>query len=272
MDAFNTNKAAGTDESLYLGDFDGGSSPPGDGRAMKPSPAPWNNLYEIRHFLEHPFFSISHKTRGSLDRYVSRDGKLHVDVKATVSGVGVATYEDAEILMYVITELFASLMNDPSCREVTFKRCDLLRRLHRKAGGNQYDALEKGLIRLTTTQVVTNMGPDGRPAEPVVFSFLEGWEWSPTRRLITVRASEWIARAVASKAVLSVPEHYFDLPRGYERVLWRIARKHVGAQRQVSFPVLVETLRDKMGLAAVGLPSRTRSGTSSSRILSRTTR
>ena len=132
MDDFVTNKPAKPDEPLYL-------PPPEGGWAPETSTAPWDTLYEIRHFLEHPFFSISHQKRDSLERYESRDGKLHVEVKAGDDDLGVATLEDAEILMDVTTGLFPLLMKDPSCREVTFKRCDLLRRLHRNAGGNQYE-------------------------------------------------------------------------------------------------------------------------------------
>ena len=146
-----------------------------------------NQLYEIRHFLERPFYCLSHKRQDSLEPYLSSDGKLRIDVKATIGGLGVATVEDAEIGMFIYSELFPLLMNDASCREVTFKRCDLLRRLHRNAGGNQYNALREGLIRLATTQITTNMGPDGHPAEPTTFSILNSQTWSPSRRQITVR-------------------------------------------------------------------------------------
>ncbi len=103
------------------------------------------------------------------------------------------------------------------------------------------------MIRLNTTQVTTNMGPDGRPGETVTFRFLDSWEWSPTRSHITVRLSDWVVQTVISRAVVSIPEYYFGLPRGCERGLWRIARKHVGLQKQHPFQISLKNLRDKIG-------------------------
>lgn len=201
-------------------------------------------FYEIRVLCERPFFSVSHKRRNTLRRY-ERD-KLFLEVTA-FSEEGVATIEDAEILMYIGTELFGSLMKDPSSRELTFKRCDLLRRLQRKPGGKQYAALKGGLIRLAETQITTNIGPNGCQTEPMTFRFLDSQEMNSSGRHITVRVSEWVAQALTGKDVLSIPGYYFDLRAKLDRALFRIARKHVGQQRQASILMGLKTLREKMG-------------------------
>ena len=106
------------------------------GEIVAPS-APRQRLFEIRYFLERPFFAIPHKGPIELAPYKSPNRQLFIRTKALNEALGVATIDDAEILMVIGTELYGLMLEDPSCREVALQPCHVLRWIHRKTGGNQ---------------------------------------------------------------------------------------------------------------------------------------
>jgi plasmid replication initiation protein len=144
-------------------------------------------------------------------------------------------------------------------RTLHFHPVDLLRAIKRGTGGRDIQELRAALERLTSTYVKTNIREhhQGRQKQGG-FTWLDSWTEVKSDAIpgkertigFTITLSHWFYRGVVDQRLLLAMEpEYFDLTGGYERWLWRVARKHAhGAPGGWSFTLA--TLHQKSGSEA----------------------
>ncbi|MEP1356292.1 MAG: replication initiator protein A [Tateyamaria sp.] len=200
--------------------------------------------------MEHPIFSLSTRPDRRILEYCHND----IEVTVTPSVRGRATIFDADILIFCISQLMASLnAGRPVARTLTLTAYDLLQATGRETSGDSYRRLREAFERLAGTRITTNIatGPKDDPVEVTTgFGLIEGWEIVRRTRAgrmvsVSVTLSEWIYRAVLSKSVLTLSRDYFSLRKPVERRIYELARKHCG--RQPVWRVSVEVLCKKSG-------------------------
>jgi plasmid replication initiation protein len=200
-------------------------------------------LRDVIPLMERPFFSLS-KTRSRPISYESPDGRIWISVEAE-AGQSLATIWDADLLIYATSLLAANRRAQPDA-VVRGRAHDLLRTIGRNVGGRQYGQLRAALDRLCQTRVHTNLGPLGKAtAETHTFSFIERWEITAGGEL-AIRLPEWLHEAIASNRILAISPNYFALSGGFERFLYKVARKHAGRQES-GWTVTMHTLFAKSG-------------------------
>ncbi|MEL7255333.1 MAG: replication initiator protein A [Pseudomonadota bacterium] len=199
--------------------------------------------------MEHPIFSLSTKPDRRILSYVHND----VTVGVTPSVRGRATIHDKDILIYCISQLMAALNAGRAIsRTLQIKAHDLLVATRRDTSGDGYARLRDAFERLAGTRITTNLSTGGVEVTQG-FGLIESWEIVRKARggrmvSVMVTLSEWIFRAVQSKAVLTLSRDYFALRKPLERRIYELARKHCG--RQPEWRVSVTTLHKKSGSAA----------------------
>lgn len=199
-------------------------------------------LRQLMVLMERPFFSLAKRRLVPLD-YLSPDKTIHVSVRPGPEGM--ATIYDADLLMYLVSEL----ARRPASTEATvdLRLGAYLAAMGSSKGGDQYALLEKAVQRLLTTQITTNAQFDGKPGPVVTFPWIEravrqGNDWHLT-------VPNWIAEGARSKFILDICPEYFVLG-GFDRCLYLTARKHVGRDRAKVFRIKVSTLWAKSGSAS----------------------
>lgn len=187
--------------------------------------------------MERPFFSLAKRKRNKPIHYESPDGKLWITVKGHPD-YGMATIWDADILIWCISRLIHDRdngRNDPR-PVINTTPYELLKGIARGTSGADYQDLMKAIKRLRTTEVATNIRATGR-RKVVEFHYLgdiegEGDTKEPDTPLssLTLRVPDWLLDGIMNGAVLTLDREYFLLTGGVERAIYRIARKHAGAQ------------------------------------------
>src|SRR5277367_2068936 len=183
--------------------------------------------------MERPFFSLAKKPRLTPIEY--QVGDVWVEVSANPQ-FGMATIWDADILIWASTQITEAIDRKltPN-RTIQFHPYNLLRSIRRTTGGADYTRLRAALERLTHTAVRTNIRAQGKK-KSASFHWLESWTESvqegtgePTGMTITL--PEWLYGGIVERGgVLTIHEDYFLLTGGFERWLYRVARKHGGNQ------------------------------------------
>lgn len=233
LKGFNISEAFGSrseyEEFVNRAEVEGSAVHTGDGSVAERDPERFEGLRMLMVLMAHPFFALSRRTT-PID-YKSTDGSIFVKVEPGPNGI--ATIQDADVLMYAIDSI-ATARTEVD-RELVIKPGDILRATGAATGGLQYEALAQAVARLTTTRVTTNAQPDGKPGPVVTFTWLEAADRLGKNWQIT--ASAWIAEGARSSAILKVSSSYFDL-RGMSRCMYLLARKHVGQQDR---PWLIRT-------------------------------
>jgi plasmid replication initiation protein len=205
-----------------------------------------------RETMERPFFSLAKKPRLTPIEY--KVGNVWVEVSANPQ-FGMATIWDADILIWASTQITEAIDRKltPS-RKIQFHPYNLLRSIRRTTGGADYARLRAALERLTHTAVRTNIRADGKK-KFASFHWIESWTETtdaetaePTGMTITL--PEWLYNGVVERGgVLTIHEDYFLLTGGFERWLYRVARKHAGNQ-QTGWSFTMRQLFEKSGSAA----------------------
>jgi plasmid replication initiation protein len=188
--------------------------------------------------MERPFFSLAKRKRNKPIHYESPDGKLWITVKGHPD-YGMASIWDADILIWCISRLIADRdtgRNDPRpiIRTTPY---ELLKGIARGTSGADYQELMKAIKRLRTTEVATNIRATGK-RKVVEFHYLgdiegegEGKEPDGPLKSLTLRVPDWLVDGIMQGAILTLDREYFLLTGGVERAIYRIARKHAGAQK-----------------------------------------
>ncbi len=209
-------------------------------------------IRDQRDMMERPFFSLAKKPRMTPIKYQS--GELWVEVSAN-SQFGMASIWDADILVWASTQITEALDRGlkPS-RTIQFHPYNLLRSIRRTTGGADYARLRAALERLTHTAVRTNIRALGKK-KSASFHWLESWTESvqeatgePTGMTITL--PEWLYGGIVERGgVLTIHEDYFLLTGGFERWLYRVARKH-GGNQVTGWSFTMRQLFEKSGSSA----------------------
>jgi len=152
-----------------------------------------------------------------------------------------ATIWDADIVIYCISRIMAAQdRGDNDCGPGIFVTpYELLKGIARDTGGKNYNQLMDAIKRLKTTTIETNIRGGGKN-RTAMFNWLaeiEGEGQSPGApdqlKTLELRLPNWLFKGLMSgKGVLTLDREWFLLKGGLERVIYRIARKHAGDQRQ----------------------------------------
>ena len=129
----------------------------------------------------------------------------------------------------------------------------LLRFANRSVGGDQYDAVEGAIYRLTTLTLKTNLR-----GEETTYTELFGVvdRASMVRRHnrkdrpgallgCSIVLSKWILEALEARRVLTLHNDYFRLKMPLERAVYQVVRKHCGGQRM--WKIGLAKLQGKVG-------------------------
>ena len=209
---------------------------------------------ELAEHLEFPFFGLSPQPYHGVRRFEDGRGNF-IELRPGLAGL--PTIQDQDILIYCISVAMAEARGGrPVPESVQMTAADLLRFANRHTGGAQYDAVEKGIYRLTEVTLRTNIR-----GEDVVYTELFGIvdrasmvrQNSLARRrpraLLGCRVtfSSWIREALEARRVLTLHENYFRLPTPMDRTVYQLVRKHCGIQP--SWAISLPKLRAKLGSA-----------------------
>jgi hypothetical protein len=209
---------------------------------------------EILPFLEAPVFALSKHPVCTPRRYTTSNGQFTWTITAT-SSAGAATIMDGDLLIFLITTLAAAMKRQKQAGDTTLRTSphQMLKALGRATGGRQYRLLCQGLERLGGTRITTNMGASGHPLDRVDFTLIESIHPAPDGSL-EIRLPPWITAMVSTKRLLNLSPDYFRLTSGYERFLYRTARKHAGGHGAEGWRCTIPVLFAKSG--STGTPAR----------------
>ena len=195
-----------------------------------------------------PFLSLS-KNRKAPIVYESTDGTTKVRISCH-SEHYIASIYDWDIIQCIagkIQEVINSKEDIPP-RTIIIPRHKLLKELHKHDGKTNQKKVEASLSRLQTTLIDTTVrNEDYRYRSG--FSFLDSWRYTERKDIkeFRITLSDWLYDGICREgALLKVPQEYFDLTSGLQKILYRIARKHVGIQNE-SWDFSIEELHKKSG-------------------------
>lgn len=220
------------------------------------------DLRDQQDTMESPFFALNKGRKTPLE-YGNPKGNIYVKVSPNVSH-SMATIWDADILIWAAGTInrmqrqgdAKALAELDQTRTLHFHPVDLLRSIKRGTGGKDIQELRAALDRLATTYIQTNIrehhqGRDRRQG----FTWIEGWSEVTAdkpdggKRTLgfSLTLSNWFYMGIVhQRLLLTMEPEYFNLTGGYERWLYRIARKHAhGTPEGWSFTL--GTLHQKSG-------------------------
>lgn len=189
-------------------------------------------LRDDREMMSAPMVSLSKRPPTRLE-WTGPSGQ-HVVITGSEDGGGIATIWDFDILIWAVSQLNAQLeMGQTPGPTVTFRPYDLLKAIGRSTSGKDYQAFKASIDRLRTTRVRTTIRrrhKDRYEDFSLLADFsLEEANGKPMGAQMTL--PRWIHRAVVdSREVLAISPLYFELSRGLDRFLYRLARRHAGNQ------------------------------------------
>ena len=185
-----------------------------------------------RDLMERPFFSLAKAKRTQPILYES--GGVRVEVFA-VPEHGMATIWDADVLIWAASQIVeAENLGFKTSRFLRFTPYQLLKAIGRETGARDYKLLKGALMRLQSTVIRTTIR-HGEHWRRHQFSWINEWAECVTRdgRIEGMEfvLPDWFYRGVIDRSlVLTIDPAYFRLTGGFERWLYRVARKHAGRQ------------------------------------------
>ena len=195
-----------------------------------------------------PYLALS-KNRTAPIIYESPDGTTKVKISRH-SEHYIASIYDWDIIQCIagkIQEVINSKKDIPP-RTVIIPRHNLLKELHKHDGKTNQKKIEASLTRLQTTLIETTVrNEDYRYRSG--FGFISDWGYTERKDIkeFRITLSDWLYDGICRDgALLKVHPKYFDMTSGLQKVLYRIARKHVGNQNK-SWDFSIEDLYKKSG-------------------------
>lgn len=204
--------------------------------------------------MQRPFFSLSKRKRLKPIEYNSPDGTVQIKVTSNAA-YGMATIWDADILIWLISKIVARrnrLSNDLS-PVVHTSISELLTGIGRGIGGANYKEIMAAIQRLRTTEVQTTIrAAKGR--KHAAFHYLgdfegQGPEDSTDLNTLSLRVSDWLLQGIEDGHYVTIDKEYYRLTGGIERAVYRVARKHAGAQ-EAGWTCRISQLHEKTGSEA----------------------
>ncbi len=217
----------------------------------------------VQDVMWRPFFALGKKHR--FEPIIYENGDVKIEVIGTTK-YGIATIFDEDILMWFVSQIREKRnRGEPTSPKISFTPYECLQGMRRNTGGTEYKLLKDGLKRLHTTSIETTIRrrdqislADGETQIlEAGFHWLEAYGFNLTEHKgkevikgITVVLPNWLYQAaIRQKQVLTYHENYLLLTSGYDRALYKIARKHTGRQKYYSLSML--QLYEKTGSDAV---------------------
>jgi plasmid replication initiation protein len=195
-----------------------------------------------------PFLALS-KNRKAPIVYESSDGTTKIKISCH-SEHYIASIYDWDIIQCIAGKI-QEVINDKKDippRTLIIPRHELFKGIHKQDGKKQHKDLEGSLKRLQTTLIDTTIrNEDFRYRGG--FGFLDSWGYTERKDVkeFRITLSEWLYDGICKDgALLKVHQEYFDLTSGLQKILYRIARKHVGIQNK-SWDFSIEELYKKSG-------------------------
>lgn len=211
-------------------------------------------LRDQHQVMERPFFALGKRKRLVPIEYTSPDGKYWIQVIGHQAH-GMATIWDADILIWaatVLTDMKNRGINDLP-RTLPVQPYNLLKSIRREAkGGEHYERLRAALDRLRHTAIKTNINTEGHK-KTASFGWLEGWREVVNKETqesegMQITLSEWMYDAIVKDdGVIQIHPDYFLLMGGFERWMYRVARKHAGGAGAAGWSCALTTLYEKSG-------------------------
>ena len=195
-----------------------------------------------------PFLSLS-KNRKAPIVYESPDGTTKVRISCH-SEHYIASIYDWDIIQCISGKIQGVINSkeDIPPRTVIIPRHKLLKELNKHDGKTNQKKIEESLNRLQTTLIDTTIrNEDYRYRSG--FSFIDNWRYTERKDVkeFKITLSDWLYDGICKDgALLKVHPEYFKITSGLQKVLYRIARKHVGAQNK-SWDFSIEDLHKKSG-------------------------
>ena len=187
---------------------------------------------DAQDLMAYPFFSLSKSRRVTPIDF--RMGRTAIRVEATPDH-GMATIWDADVLIWAASQIVAARDKGlRTSRLMSTTPYEILTFVGRGTSVRDYHRLKAALDRLQSTTVATSIRqPDERRMHR--FSWVNEWKERADahgRPLgLELIVPDWFYAAVLDNAlVLTIDRAYFDLTGGLERWLYRVVRKHGGAQ------------------------------------------
>ncbi len=188
---------------------------------------------DAQDLMAYPFFSLSKSPRVKPIDF--RAGKVSIRVEA-VAEHGMATIWDADVLIWAASQIVEARDRGATpSRLMATTPYEILTFIGRGVSVRDYDRLKATLDRLQSTTVATSIRqPNERRRHR--FSWINEWKEradASGRPLgLELILPDWFFAGVMDDAlVLTIDRAYFDLTGGLERWLYRLVRKHGGAQR-----------------------------------------
>lgn len=195
-----------------------------------------------------PFLALS-KNRKAPIVYESLDGTTKIKISCH-SEHYIASIYDWDIIQCIAGKI-QEVINDKKDippRTLIIPRHELFKGIHKQDGKKQHKDLEGSLKRLQTTLIDTTIrNEDFRYRGG--FGFLDSWGYTERKDVkeFRITLSEWLYDGICRDgALLKVHQEYFDLTSGLQKILYRIARKHVGVQNKI-WDFSIEELYKKSG-------------------------
>ena len=196
--------------------------------------------------MSHPLFAFRPK-KDTLPRVI--DCGRYV-VTLSPSTYGIPTYNDADILIYAMSQIAARIKDRGNSvmpdmlkyhSDIVFSVKDYFRAIKKGYGGKQQQAFLAALQRLSTTTITISAEREvnGKKVrfEQTAPGFLDNSmslatvnEQINPMAVVRLRLADWLVRDVVSLNVLSIPVEYFDMAP-FSKALFLVARRYLGLPR-----------------------------------------
>jgi len=213
----------------------------------------------VQDVMWRPFFALGKKPRFKPIKY--KNDEVEIKIFGTTE-YGIATIFDEDILMWLVSQIVEKRdKGEPISPKISFTPYECLQGMRRNTGGRQYELLKDGLKRLHTTSIETTIRrrdqvslADGETRVlETGFHWLEAYGFNLVEHKgkevvkgITVVLPNWLYQAAMKQnQVLTYHEDYLLMTSGYDRALYKIARKHTGRQKHYSLSM--QQLYEKTG-------------------------
>lgn len=196
--------------------------------------------------MSHPLFAFRPK-KETMPRVI--DCGRYV-VTLSPSNHGIPTYNDADILIYAMSQIAARIKEKGNSitpdmlkyhSDIVFSVKDYFRAIKKAYGGKQQQAFLAALQRLSTTTITISAEREvnGKRVkfEQTVPGFLDTSMSMATineqvnpMAVVRLRLADWLVRDVVSLNVLTIPVEYFDLAP-FAKAVYLVARRYLGIPR-----------------------------------------
>lgn len=188
-------------------------------------------LRDDREMMSAPMVSLAKRSPKRLE-WEGPSGQS-VLITASEETGGIATIYDFDIILWAISQINAGVeRGHKPGPTITFRPYDLMKSIGHSTGGKNYKQFKAAIKRLQGTRIETTLRRRDKDRNEVFnlladYTLEEDDQGRPLGAQMTL--PRWIHRAVVEgREVLAISPLYFELTRGLDRFLYRLARRHAG--------------------------------------------